>query len=327
VNFSARLLAWFRRHQRPLPWRKTKDPYRIWVSEIMLQQTRAAAVIPFYNRFLERFPDVTSLARSREQALLESWSGLGYYSRARNLRRAARQIVESGDGRFPRTAAAWAALPGVGPYTAAAVASIAFAEPVAVLDGNVVRVMARVANEPGDVRSTRVRDQLRHRAEELLDTRHPGEFNQALMELGATLCLPRRPQCLVCPVAQWCEARRLGRQEELPVKLGRATKVAVEISVAVVEKDGKLLLRRRPETESRMPGFWELPESGAPRLVRGEPLGRFRHAITFHQYTVTVHPARLRGARPAGYRWVSRGELAQLPLTTITRKALKLAGP
>src|SRR5262249_4529571 len=230
-------------------------------SEIMLQQTRAAAVIPYYERFLQRFPSVEALARSKESTLLECWSGLGYYSRARNLRRAAQHIVAELGGKFPQTYDGWMSLPGVGPYTAAAIASIAFHQPVAVLDGNVARVMARFENHRGDVRSPLVREELRRKAQALLDRRRPGEFNQALMELGATVCLPRRPQCLLCPVSGACEARRLGVQNELPVKLGDREPVRLAITVAMAERDGTILLRRRPQQSSLMPGFWELPQT------------------------------------------------------------------
>lgn len=294
----------------------------------MLQQTRAAAVIPYYERFLKRFPTVERLARASDAELLECWSGLGYYSRARNLRSAAQQIVRELRGEFPQKFEMWMNLPGVGSYTAAAVASIAFGEAHAVLDGNVARVMARWTAERGDVRSATVREKLRERAQALLDRANPGESNQAMMELGATVCLPRNPLCLVCPVAAWCEARRLGIQEELPVKLGKREPVRERITVALVERDGSLLLRQRPEDASLMPGFWELPQADgdtapAALIELGEALKRFRHSITYHEYSVTVFRAALRGRRPAGFRWVARSALASLPLTTITRKALK----
>ncbi len=291
---------------------------------MMLQQTRAAAVIPYYERFLTRFPTVEALAAGDEAALLECWSGLGYYSRARNLRRAAQQIVAEGAGRFPRTADEWLALPGVGPYTAAAVASIAFHQPVAVLDGNVARVVARLTANRGDLRTPRVREEMRAHAQALLDRRRPGAFNQAMMELGATVCLPRNPQCPLCPVAGSCEANRLGLQAELPVRLGRRVPERVELSVAVVRRNGRLLLRQRGAGLSLMPGFWELPP--ADGLELGQSLGAFRHAITHHQYRVTVYPARVPRRLPAACRWATAAELAGLPLTTITRKALRLAG-
>ncbi len=198
-SFQDKLLRWYRRHARKLPWRQTRDPYRIWVSEVMLQQTRVAAAIPYFERFIERFPDVESLARAPEEELLRAWSGLGYYSRARNLQRAAKLIAERGS--IPNDYDALRELPGIGQYTAAAVASIAFNQPYAVVDGNVRRVLSRVAcrNEGLD-----------EMAEALLDRKHPGRYNQALMELGATVCLPREPHCGACPVAALCTASVMG---------------------------------------------------------------------------------------------------------------------
>jgi A/G-specific adenine glycosylase len=328
-GFAANLRSWFERHRRDLPWRASRDPYRIWVAEIMLQQTRAAAVVPYYERFLRRFPDVKTLARSRMADLLRCWSGLGYYSRARNLRHAARLVASELGGCLPKTYQDWTALPGVGPYTAAAVASIALGEPVAVLDGNVARVMARLTNHRRDVRSPAVREELQRRAQTLLDRRHPGDFNQAMMELGATVCVPRNPRCPICPVAAWCEARRLGVQSELPVKLGRREPVALEISVAVARRNGRILLRRRPDTASLMPGFWELPQSQAaetlPVRLRSL-LGSFRHSITHHQYSVKVFSAAPPARSPAGCQWIAAGKLQSLPLTTISRKAMLAAG-
>src|SRR3984885_2087066 len=188
-----KLLEWYRKHKRDLPWRRTQDPYRIWISEVMLQQTRVAAVIPYYERFLTLFPNASALASAAEQNLLAAWAGLGYYSRARNLQKAARAIVEL--PRFPKDYAALRQLPGVGDYTAAAVASIAFGAPHAVLEGNVLRVLSRLVAERGDIKSQVVRRSLGALAETLLDRRRPGEFNQALMELGATVCLPKQPLC------------------------------------------------------------------------------------------------------------------------------------
>ena len=326
--FRRALLGWFRRHRRDLPWRRTSDPYRIWVSEIMLQQTRAAAVIPYYERFLKRFPSVAALARASEAAVLECWSGLGYYSRARNLQRAAQQIVHERGGMWPESSTEWEKLPGIGPYTAAAVASIAFGERTAVLDGNVARVMSRLTNHAGDIRSPRVRQELRERAQELLDPRQPGEFNQAVMELGATLCLPRQPRCDSCPVARWCEARRLGKENELPVRLAPRAAVEVRLEIAVVERGEKraqVLLRQRGNHLSLMPGFWELPEAGGVRLTRQEHIGEFRHAITHHNYSITVVRGRLLGGAPEHCEWIPRDQLGGLPLATITRKALLLA--
>ncbi len=315
---------WYDQHHRRLPWRETRDPYPIWVSEIMLQQTRVAAVLPYYERFLRRFPDVDALAAAPEQELLAAWSGLGYYSRARNLQKAARQIVEAGG--FPRELDGIRALAGVGDYTAAAVGSIAFGLPHAAVDGNVLRVLSRLDNDPGDIGSPVTRRRIAGRAQQLLDKHSPGRFNQALMELGATICLPKRPKCLPCPIADHCSAYRQGTQHELPVKLRRDRMHREERVVLLIERGGRLLLRQRPASSTRLAGFWELPEAGdLPGIEPGKALGGFRHSITNHDYRVQVHPARVR-RKPAGWSWIAPAELEQLPLTTMARKALALAG-
>ncbi len=323
ATIRGKLLAWYRRSRRPLPWRGTRDPYRIWISEVMLQQTRVAAVLPYYERFLARFPDVAALASAPEPELLAAWSGLGYYSRARNLQRAARQIVARGG--FPRDYDSIRALPGVGAYTAAAIASIAFGLPRAVLDGNVARVLARLANDHGDIRSGAVRRRLEESARALLDARRPGDFNQALMELGATVCLPRAPRCESCPLNAHCLARQENTAGRLPVSSGRAPAIREERALAVVRGPRGLLLRQRGAGEARLAGFWELPEAselGNPALTR--KLGEFRHSIVNRNYAISVWEATLRRA-PRGFRWVAERELERLPLSTAARKALRLA--
>ncbi len=315
------LLAWYRRSARALPWRATRDPYRIWVSEVMLQQTRAAAVVPYYRRFLGAFPNVRRLAKASEQELLRVWAGLGYYQRARNLHRAARRIVEL--GRFPREYDSIRALPGVGEYTAAAVASIAFNLPYAVLDGNVTRVLARLLAEKTDVRAGTGKARLRRAAGELLDREQPGEFNQALMELGATVCLPRNPRCGDCPLAGWCRARRMGVVSQIPVKRRREGPQPSERTLLLIERNGSLLLKRRPPA-GQLPGFFELPEAAdLPKARLGAELGRFHHSITNRRYLITVRSAR--GVVPEGpFLWAPECDLSELPLTTATRKALAL---
>ena len=217
-KFRDLLLSWFQTFQRELPWRKNRDPYRIWISEVMLQQTRVAAVIPYYERFLARFPDVESLASAPQEEVLRLWSGLGYYSRARNLQHAAQQIVARHQGKFPRQREELLALAGIGEYTAAAILSIAFDEKHAVLDGNVARVVSRLEAIRGDLREPKRWNKLQASADRLLARESSGDWNQAMMELGATLCTPRSPQCLLCPVAQFCEGRKLGIAGSLPEK-------------------------------------------------------------------------------------------------------------
>ena len=315
------LINWYRRERRELPWRGTGDPYRILVSEVMLQQTRAQTVIPYYERFLERFPDVKTLAEAREAEVLTYWSGLGYYSRARNLQKAARAIVAA--TRFPSDYDGIRELPGVGPYTAAAVASIAFNGPHAVVDGNVLRVIARLSDDGADIASPRTRARFQQIADQWLDHRDPGQFNQAMMELGATVCLPRAPRCPLCPLAQFCDGRKAGRQHELPVKKSKAAPRHIQIQVAIIEKKGAVLLRQRPASASLMAGFWELPApEDLPSWQALDTVGSFRHTITQHHYTVTVLSGTVLRI-PPGFRW-RRASLDRIPLTTVARKALRL---
>jgi A/G-specific adenine glycosylase len=318
------LLAWFRHSRRDLPWRRTSDPYRVWVSEIMLQQTRVTAVIPFYERFLARCPDVDALAAASESDLLSLWAGLGYYYRAHNMQRAARRIVEQ--GAFPPTFAGIRALPGVGDYTAAAISSISFGLPHAVVDGNVLRVLSRLLNDASDIATSRGKREFTRAADELLNRAHPGDHNQALMELGATVCLPRKPQCLVCPLSELCRARAAGTADQLPVKTKGKQPVSEERTLFWITRGDDLLVWQRAPESKLMPGFWELPESS--QVGQLEPLiefGTFGHSITFHRYLFRVVSA----AVPASLgpaRWVPRSSLESLPLSTITRKAIRLVG-
>ena len=332
------LLRWYRRHQRDLPWRGTRNPYRVWVSEVMLQQTRVATVIPYYERFLKRFPTIESLAKAREQTLLECWSGLGYYRRARMMGAAARKVVSEHGGVFPKSFEELHALPGIGDYTAAAVASIAFERPCAVVDGNVIRVLTRLDDDSREVTSAPVRRDLQTRAQQLIAATGPrsrGAFNQAIMELGSLLCTRSSPQCLICPVAPYCKARRKGTQEQRPVRPEKRRPVRLQLAVALVERGKQILLRQRPRGDPIMPGFWELPEVQAPRLKadcfcslgiqKQQRLATFRHGITFREYQGSVYQGKLAVRAPDGYRWVSPDRLKKLPLTTITRKALAVA--
>ena len=318
------LLAWYRQSHRDLPWRRTADPYRIWLSEIMLQQTRVQAVIPYYERFLERFPTVEALAAARESAVLAAWSGLGYYSRARNLRRAAQTIAAA--GAFPQEYDAIRALPGIGDYTAAAIASIAFGLTHAVVDGNVLRVVARVESDPADIGSARTRQRFRTIAEGWLDASDPGGFNQALMELGATVCLPKNPLCLLCPISSECRAFAEGTVAELPVKLRRVAPVQLESLLLIVRRRGRILLRQREPDARRMAGFWELPSAeDLPRARVRRRLGEFRHTITHHHYRFAVAEASAAAERKP-FRWFAPTALAEIPLSTTARKALQMAG-
>jgi A/G-specific adenine glycosylase len=301
----------------------------------MLQQTRVSAALPYYARFLKRFPDVDALATAPEAELLEAWSGLGYYRRARQMQQAARRVVLDYDGQLPDTYEGLRSLPGIGDYTAAAIASIVWGLSHVVVDGNVLRVFSRLLDEPGEIAAQKTRGRIRRCAQQVLEAAGPGQegtFNQALMELGATLCLSRRPQCLLCPVAKLCRARQNGTQEQRPVKRKDKRKEELELAVAVIRRRDALLLRQRPNDAPVMPDFWELPEmSGQPlhgdpfstqKIRLGKPLGTFRHSITFRSYLGTVFSASRSGRVPRGWRWIAPEELARLPLTTITRKAL-----
>jgi A/G-specific adenine glycosylase len=320
------LLAWYRKGHRNLPWRNTADPYRIWVSEIMLQQTRAQAVIPYYQKFLSRFPTLEALAAASEEDVLAHWAGLGYYSRARNLRRAALTVVDAGG--FPRDYDSIRVLPGIGDYTAAAIASIAFHLPHAVLDGNVLRVIARVENDPSDIASSRTRERFRAVAQQWLDPRDPGHFNQALMELGATVCLPRNPLCLLCPIAGRCRARAEGTVAQLPVKLRKTEPVRIEGALLAIVKEERVLLRQRAADASRMAGFWDLPApEDLPKLKPGPLVGEVRHTITHHHYRLAVHRASAPRKTVPPFRWFAAAELRNIPLSTTARKALRLAVP
>jgi A/G-specific adenine glycosylase len=321
-----------------LPWRATSDPWAILVSELMLQQTRVEVVVRYFTPFLARFPTPAALAAADEAELLARWSGLGYYRRARSLRQAAIEIVARGS--LPATAAELVRLPGVGPYTAAAVASIAFREPVGVLDGNVERVMARRLAFAGSVKRSSARRLLLEAVADLLDPARPGDSNQALMELGATLCKPRNPRCGDCPLAEGCRARAAGEPERYPEAKARPRPVAIAVAAAAVANGDRLLLVRRDDDEELMPGLWELPalESELPDPERfrqryggdwrfGAPRARVRHSITFRALTITAYaaewsPAEL--AEGSGRGWFAAREALELPLTGAARKLVRL---
>ena len=252
ASFRTNLLGWFRQYQRDLPWRRTKDSYRIWLSEIMLQQTRVATVIPYYERFLERFPDVHALATAPQEEVLRLWSGLGYYSRARDLQSAAQVIVAKHGGVFPSDEKDALALPGIGRYTAAAILSIAYGAKLAVLDGNVARVLARIFAVQGDLRDAKRWKALQQSADELLDQKSPSDWNQAMMELGATLCTPQSPQCLLCPVTEFCQARKLGIADSLPTRRRKRATETITLAVAVLlDPRGRTLLLPPPNLSGR----------------------------------------------------------------------------
>lgn len=323
--FRNRLLQWFDQNARDLPWRQTRDPYAIWVSETMLQQTRVAVVVDYYRRFLEKFPTLAALAQASEADVLAAWSGLGYYRRARSLHESARAVMAEYNGEIPRTAAGLARLPGVGVYTAAAVASIAFGEPLAAIDGNVERVLTRImGHEPvaGAARSGR----LRRHAEDLVDPERPGDFNQAMMELGATVCLPRAPLCLGCPVREGCATR--GEHPAPRTKKMLSRKTALALLQRRQWPKAEIMLEQRPADAAQMPGMWELPQISEGSEDPDAVLLTVRHSITTTNYYVTVYGVNLNEqkllAAASGERtWVPLRDLHALPLTGLTLKILK----
>ncbi len=281
---STLLLHWYAAHQRTLPWRGTRDPYRVWVSEIMLQQTQVETVIPYYRRWLARFPTVRALAVAPQSEVLALWEGLGYYARARNLHRAAQQIVNEHRGRMPHTLAGLRALPGIGRYTAAAIASIAFEVDAAVLDGNVKRVLARVFDFRDDVKSPRGEKKLWEIADSLVPAGRAGDYNQALMDLGATLCAPRAPRCDICPLRSLCTARQLGVQLERPVTRPRAPIPQRVGAVGVIRKPGRVLIAQRP-AHKLLGGLWAFPGG---ECVEGESLTACLRRVARDEFGVTI---------------------------------------
>jgi len=322
ASFRRALLAWYDRVKRDLPWRSaTPDFYRVWLSEIMLQQTRVEAVIPYFERFLASFPDLHSLARAPEPAVLAAWSGLGYYSRARNLHRGAKQVAAAGE---PTGYEDLRALAGIGPYTAAAIASIAFGQPHAAVDGNVMRVVSRVTGDSGEISSPATKARFTEAARLLLDRGRPGDFNQAMMELGAMVCVPRSPRCAECPVARFCLARATGRENELPVKLKKNASRDVPLDLALVSNRSGLFLIQRAPGERRLAGFWELPAKNLFPRWRGQLTAQFTHQIVNDRFRISVFKGPAPKTLPAG-TWFFRAELPAIPLTTVTRKALTLS--
>ncbi|WP_044934279.1 A/G-specific adenine glycosylase [Pseudacidobacterium ailaaui] len=311
-QFRRLLLAWYDAHARDLPWRRTRDPYAIWVSEIMLQQTRVNAVLDHYARFMERFPTVQDLAKAKEEEVLARWSGLGYYRRARMMHKAAKVIVTELDGSIPQSRAALQTLPGIGVYTSAAIASIAFGEAVAVVDGNVERVIQRLSSSGEAIAA---------KAQALLDPVRPGDFNQAMMELGATVCLPKNPLCLQCVVQKLCRTRG-----EHPVAPKKAA-LRKHVCYAFVKRGEEVLLEQRPHDASLMAGMWELPQLEETLPGKGRPLLRTRHSITVTHYSVDIFALGPDDPRlPVGdrlRRWIRTQDLPEFPLTGLTRKVLK----
>jgi A/G-specific adenine glycosylase len=358
--FRKKVLAWFTEFQRDLPWRRTKDPYCIWLSEIMLQQTRVAAVIPYYQRFLARFPEVQALAQASEEEVLRLWAGLGYYSRARNLQKAARQMVTKHDAKFPATLEESLDLSGIGAYTASAILSIAYGKKLAVLDGNVARVIARLGAIRGDLRTSSRWQQLQECANQLLAPQAPGEWNQAMMEVGAIVCTPRSPQCLLCPVAEFCKARKLGLTDVIPEK--RSKRATIEITMAALvltDSAGRALVLAPPKSESKsatnvedvaalLSRMWHFPTiqvkadpvkelrafarksifGGGGLSVKLKPMPRVRHTVTYRK--IMLIPFRVEMAklpRIPHSELLPLDDLDSVPISNLTRKVARAALP
>lgn len=344
---AAALLDWYDRHHRRLPWRTgpaearagaRPDPYRVWLSEIMLQQTTVQAVKPYFETFTRRWPTVAALAAAPAEDILKAWAGLGYYSRARNLKTCAEMVAERHGGRFPDDLDGLKALPGIGDYTAAAIAAIAFSRPAAVVDGNVERVMTRLAAIATPLPAAK--PQIKALVQELLPPDRPGDFAQATMDLGATICTPKRPACPLCPIGDGCAAFRAGTQEQFPVKAPKAVKPVRQGAAFVAEnRHGAVLLRKRPD-KGLLGGMSEPPTSAwtarvdgaagtgaAPFAADWRPAGTVTHVFTHFELRLAVYHARTDRAAPAGAWWSARAELPGEALPTVMKKAIETAIP
>ncbi len=328
------LLAWYDAQKREFPFRGTRDPYRVWLAEMMLIQTRTETVVPYYERFLERFPDVFALARAPEEAVLKAWEGLGYYSRARNLHRAAKIVAGSMGGAFPDTAEQLRQLPGVGPYAAAAIASIAFGEPVPALDANLIRVIARAYFIQEDVSRPAVRKRLYDIGLALMPKARPGDMNQALMDLGATVCLPR-PLCLACPIREECLAFASGDPARLPIQKPRKTPKVVPVAVVILTCAGRVMVVRRESALLRGLYTFLLNEGDAspdaarslwPAVTRFTEVGAARHVFTHRVWEMRIYQAEAKECMPIkGSIWADAVELNALPMPAAMKAARKAA--
>jgi A/G-specific adenine glycosylase len=345
MSFGSQLLAWYETNARELPWRSMRSPYRTWVSEIMLQQTQVETVIPYFHRWMARFPDIASLAAAELQEVLSFWEGLGYYSRARNLHRSARIIMEKFDGNLPHTISELRDLPGIGPYTAAAIASIAFDVDVAAVDGNIRRVLSRVFDIRVPARSPEGERHLWSLAEKHLPAGKASAYNQALMDLGAVICTPKSPDCGICPIETYCQARTLGVQEERPVKLPRKKTPHHTVTAAVIWRDGQVLLAQRPKN-GLLGGLWEFPggtleesDEDLPACLRreikeelgvevqvDEPFGTYQHAYTHFKITLYAFTSKIIGGtlpknlESDALAWVGISELGNYPMGKVDRQ-------
>jgi len=332
MPLSTALRTWFQANHRDLPWRRTRDPYRIWISEIMLQQTTVNVVIPYYEAFLKGFPTVEILAKAREEKVLSLWSGLGYYSRARNLQKAAKEIVKL--KKFPQTYAQLLELPGIGPYTAAAIASFAFNESVACVDGNVIRVITRLFDIDEDIATKSAKEKIAAHAQSLIEGQDPHDHNQAMMELGATICTPQNPTCLLCPISKFCASKQNGTQLSRPVKTKNKKQEPWLWKLYVVEKEGRIALVKNENGTPWLNHLWILPGEAAPLEVQKsaiQPTHAFKHSITHHKIFVQV----LKGSKKeitkleskgehVKVKWIKPAEMKKLGVSSVIQKAVNV---
>jgi len=341
--FRRALLAWFRKHARAVPWRKNHSPYAIWVSEVMLQQTQVATVIRYYPSFLRAFPSLKQLARAPLERVLKLWSGLGYYRRARNLHAAARVVFLKFAGRFPADYYQARSLPGVGDYTARAILSIAYRQPFAVMDGNVARVLARLEAREGSINQPRFRLDVGRELQRLLSRRQPGNFNQALMELGQTVCLPRAPRCTVCPIQKWCAGYRLKKPEAYPAPRPRRAAELHYLAAAIIRRKSRFALIRGLDG-GLLPDMWNFPAAfgrtraaalhhlkeklsglGASGLADTveirPPIAKVRHSITHRSIRVHLYPVEIHGNMSSNsVKWLTAGRLGRSAVSQLARK-------
>ncbi len=350
ARLRTNLLDWYDQHKRPLPWRDEPDPYRVWISEVMLQQTQVATVVPYYERFLGRFPALADLAAASLDEVLKAWEGLGYYARARNLHAAACQLMAEYEGRLPESYADLRQLPGFGDYTAGAVASIAFGERMPAVDGNVKRVLARLFAITDDVSQSLAARRLRAIAADLVPADRPGDFNQAMMELGATLCTPASPRCLLCPVKSECRGLAQGIHESLPVKAPRPDRPHYDVTAAVIRRpDGCFLIAQR-KADAMLGGLWEFPGGkcqpgeALPECLRreireelgleievGRHLTTIRHGYTHFRISLHAFECRHLGGEPqaldcADWRWVQPAQLKDFAFPVTDQKIMQVLG-
>ncbi len=345
-NFQDDLINWFKEEQRELPWRKDQDPYKVWVSEIMLQQTRVDTVIPYFNRFIQWFPTINDLANANEDKVLKAWEGLGYYSRVRNLHSAVKEVSEKYNGQVPNTPKEIADLKGVGPYTAGAILSIAYGIPEPAVDGNVMRVLSRILSIWEDIAKPSTRKIFEKAVRELISHEEPSNFNQALMELGALICTPTSPSCLLCPVREHCHAFHEGVETELPIKSKKNSQRAVELAAAIVKDEhGNILIHKRPET-GLLANLWEFPnvelhqpfvmersriadyfqETFNMNIKLEKGIGQIEHIFSHLIWNIRVFTGTISSNIPQGseWKWVSPEEMEDYAFPVSYHKILKL---